>query len=86
MKTKSLGLIVVVALILILGGCGCSSYNGLVKSDQTVKQVWSNVETNYQRRTDLYNSVIKTIEGSANFEKSTLKEVIEARAKATISI
>lgn len=83
MKTKSLGLIVVVALILILGGCGCSSYNGLVKSDQTVKQVWSNVETNYQRRTDLYNSVIKTIEGSANFEKSTLKEVIEARAQAT---
>jgi len=83
MKTKSLGLIVVVALILVLGGCGCSSYNGLVKSDQSVKQVWSNVETNYQRRTDLYNSVIKTIEGSANFEKSTLKEVIEARAKAT---
>ncbi|QEC65809.1 LemA family protein [Panacibacter ginsenosidivorans] len=83
MKTKSLGLIVVVALILVLGGCGCSSYNGLVKGDQSVKQVWSNVETNYQRRTDLYSSVIKTIEGSANFEKSTLKEVIEARAKAT---
>jgi len=83
MKTKSLGLIVVVALILVLGGCGCSSYNNLVKGDQEVKQVWSNVETNYQRRTDLYNSVIKTIEGSANFEKSTLKEVIEARAKAT---
>jgi LemA protein len=83
MKTKSLGLIVVVALILILGGCGCSSYNGLVKGDQDVKKVWSNVETNYQRRTDLYNSVIKTIEGSANFEKSTLREVLEARAKAT---
>lgn len=83
MKTKSLGLIVVVALILVLGGCGCSSYNGLVTGDQDVKKVWSNVETNYQRRTDLYNSVIKTIEGSANFEKSTLKEVIEARAKAT---
>ena len=83
MKTKSLGLIVVVALILVLGGCGCNSYNGLVKGDQEVKQVWSNVETNYQRRTDLYNSVIKTIEGSANFEKSTLKEVIEARSKAT---
>ncbi|MEP7318155.1 MAG: LemA family protein [Panacibacter sp.] len=83
MKTKSLGLIIVVALILVLGGCGCNSYNGLVKGDQEVKQVWSNVETNYQRRTDLYSSVIKTIEGSANFEKSTLKEVIEARAKAT---
>jgi len=83
MKTKSLGLIVVVALILVLGGCGCSSYNGLVTGDQDVKKVWSNVETNYQRRTDLYGSVIKTIEGSANFEKSTLKEVLEARAKAT---
>ena len=83
MKTKSLGLIVVVALIVILGGCGCNAYNGLVGSDQNVKKVWSNVETNYQRRTDLYNSVIKTIEGSANFEKSTLKEVLEARAKAT---
>ena len=83
MKTKNLGLIVVLALILVMGGCGCNSYNGLVKGDQKVKEVWSNVETNYQRRTDLYNSVIKTIEGSANFEKSTLKEVIEARAKAT---
>ncbi len=83
MKTKNLGLIVVVAVILVLGGCGCSSYNGLVKGDQSVKNSWSNVETNYQRRTDLYNSVIKTIEGSANFEKGTLKEVIEARAKAT---
>jgi LemA protein len=81
--TRNLTLIVILALVLILGGCGCSSYNGLVSSDQSVKNSWSNVETNYQRRTDLYNSVIKTIEGSANFEKSTLKEVIEARAKAT---
>jgi len=41
------------------------------------------VETNYQRRTDLYSSVIKTVEASANFEKSTLNAVVEARAKAT---
>ena len=83
MKTKSLGLIIVVVLLLILGGCGCNSYNGLVKGDQSVQTAWSNVETNYQRRTDLYNSVVKTIQGSANFEKSTLQSVIEARAKAT---
>src|SRR6478736_928060 len=83
MKTKSIGLIIVLVLILLLGGCGCNSYNGLVKGDQTVQQAWSNVETNYQRRTDLYNSVVKTIQGSANFEKSTLTAVIEARAKAT---
>ena len=55
----------------------------MVKGDQTVQQSWSNVETNYQRRTDLYNSVVKTIQGSANFEKSTLTAVIEARSKAT---
>ena len=83
MKTRNLGLIVILALILILAGCGCNSYNGLVKGDQTVQQSWSNVETNYQRRTDLYNSVVKTIQGSANFEKSTLQAVIDARSKAT---
>lgn len=83
MKTKNLALIVIAAIVLILGGCGCSSYNGLVGGDQGVKKAWSDVETNYQRRNDLYSSVIKTIEGSANFEKSTLKDVLEARAKAT---
>ena len=55
----------------------------MVRGDQTVQKAWSNVETNYQRRTDLYNSVVKTIQGSANFEKSTLTAVIEARSKAT---
>lgn len=83
MSTKILTLIVIAALILALGGCGCSSYNGLVTSDQDVKTAWSNVETNYQRRTDLYSSVVKVIEGSANFEKSTLRDVIAARASAT---
>jgi LemA protein len=83
MKTRNLTLIIVAGLILLLGGCGCSRYNSLVGADQNVKTAWSNVETNYQRRTDLYSSVVKTIEGSANFEKSTLKEVIAARASAT---
>jgi LemA protein len=83
MKTKHLGLIIVLALVLVLGGCGCNSYNGLVKGDQSVQTAWSNVETNYQRRTDLYNSVVKTIQGSANFEKSTLRDVMQARANAT---
>src|SRR3954468_12938320 len=83
MKTGTLALIVILALVLVLGGCGCSSYNGLVRADQGVKSSWSNVETNYQRRTDLYNSVVKTIQGSAAFEKSTLNEVIQARANAT---
>ena len=83
MSTKNLTLIIILAVILLFGGCACSRYNGLVTSDQGVKTSWSNVETNYQRRTDLYGSVIKVIEGSANFEKSTLKDVITARSKAT---
>lgn len=77
------GLLVILGVIVILGFWGCGSYNNLVTADQEVQTKWSNVETNYQRRNDLYNSVIKTIEGSANFEKSTLREVLEARAKAT---
>ncbi len=81
--TRNLTLLIVLGLVLILGVWGCSGYNGLVKGDQNVKKVWGNVETNYQRRTDLYSSVIKTVEASANFEKSTLQAVVEARAKAT---
>ncbi len=77
------GILIILGILLVLVFFGCNSYNGLVTADQNVKKVWSNVETNYQRRTDLYSSVIKTIEGSANFEKGTLKEVIEARSKAT---
>lgn len=83
MSTKNITLIIIIAAILLIGGCGCNSYNGLITADQDVKTAWSNVETNYQRRTDLYSSVVKVIEGSANFEKSTLTEVINARASAT---
>jgi LemA protein len=81
-KTK-IALIAMGAIFSIIILWTCNGYNGLVSSDQGLQKVWGNVETNYQRRTDLYNSIIKTIEGSANFEKSTLKEVLEARSKAT---
>ena len=80
---RNLGWLVIGGLVVILLLWGCGGYNGLVSADQNVKKVWGNVETNYQRRTDLYSSVIKTVEASANFEKSTLNAVVEARAKAT---
>jgi LemA protein len=80
---KRSGLLILLGVLVILGFWGCNGYNGLVTADQDVKKVWSNVETNYQRRTDLYSSIIKTVEASANFEKSTLQAVVEARAKAT---
>ncbi|GAA4747764.1 LemA family protein [Flavisolibacter ginsenosidimutans] len=83
MRRSGVGLWIVLGIIVILVFWGCSQQRGLATADTVVQQSWSNVETNYQRRTDLYNSVVKTIQGSANFEKGTLTEVINARARAT---
>ena len=47
------------------------------------KTAWSNVESSYQRRNDLIGNLVKTVQGAADFERTTLTEVIEARAKAT---
>lgn len=80
--TRNLTLLIVLGLALILGVWGCNGCNKINTTEQTVKKSWGNVETNYQRRNDLYSSVIKTVEASANFEKSTLKEVVDARARA----
>ena len=82
MKSKT-WLFVLIGIVVILFFWGCNQQRGLATADQQVQNAWSNVETNYQRRTDLYSSVVKTIEGSANFEKSTLKDVIDARSRAT---
>ncbi len=76
-------LIIVVVIALGLGMFGCSSYNGLVKEDTNVQEKWAQVQTQYQRRSDLIPNLVRTVQGAANFEKSTLTEVIQARAKAT---
>lgn len=83
MNTKNLTLIVILAAIILIGGCGCSSYNGLVQQDETVKNSWNNVQSDYQRRADLIPNLVNTVKGEANFEQTTLTNVIEARAKAT---
>jgi LemA protein len=83
MKTRNLVLIVVVVFILILGGCGCNGYNSMVNLDENVKAKWSNVQSDYQRRSDLIPNLVNTVKGAANFETETLTKVIEARAKAT---
>lgn len=59
------------------------AYNTMVTMNQEVESAWAGVETQYQRRMDLYNSVVSTIRGSKEFEQETLTAVIEARAKAT---
>lgn len=80
---KNLGILVVVAILLIFGVWGCSGYNGLVKQDETVKQAWNNVNTEYQKRADLVDNLVNTVKGAANFEKETLTQLVNARAKAT---
>jgi LemA protein len=83
MSTKNIVLIVIVGLIVLLGGCGCSGYNNLVNQDQNVKSKWAKVQSDYQRRADLIPNLVSTVKGAADFEKSTLEAVIGARAKAT---
>src|SRR5215217_7836513 len=74
----------IIVLVVIIGYSSCkSAYNNLVVKSQDTQGKWAQVESQYQRRTDLYNSVVKTIQGSAAFEQNTLREVIEARSKAT---
>ena len=60
-----------------------TSYNGLVGSRESVNKAWANVETQYQRRADLIPNLVNTVKGAADFEKSTLTAVMEARAQAT---
>lgn len=59
------------------------SYNSTVKKDENVKAAWGAVQSQYQRRADLIPNLVNTVKGAANFEKSTLTAVVEARAKAT---
>jgi LemA protein len=76
-------LIVVVVVIVLLVSWGTGIYNKLVSQEEGVNQAWANVENVYQRRLDLIPNLVNTVKGVANFEKSTLTAVIEARAKAT---
>ncbi len=83
MKGRNLTLIIILAAIVLLGGCGCGQYNGLVQQDESVKLAWNNVQSDYQRRADLIPNLVNTVKGEANFEQTTLTKVIEARASAT---
>jgi LemA protein len=67
-------------LIIILVVAGGTSYNRLVALNQEVNSQWAQVENNYQRRADLIPNLVSTVSGAANFEKSTLVEVTQARA------
>lgn len=70
-----LGVLVIIFLVIVIGG-----YNGLVGKSQAVDSQWAQVQNVYQRRADLIPNLVNTVTGAANFEKSTLVEVTDARA------
>ena len=83
MKKSTIVIIVIVAVVLIGFLWYRGVYNKELKLNQQVKGQWGNVESSYQRRSDLIPNLVNTVKGYADFEKSTLTQVIEARAKAT---
>ena len=80
MKKAGIILGVVVVLILIFVALAGGSYNRLVKLSQAVDSQWAQVQNVYQRRADLIPNLVATVSGAANFEKSTLTEITQARA------
>jgi LemA protein len=83
MRRTSPILLIVLGLVVILLFWGCSGYNGLVAQDENVKKIWNDVQTQYQRRADLIPNLVNTVKGEASFERGTLNDVINARARAT---
>jgi LemA protein len=79
-RSSSRGSWLLAALALVFAvhsGCG---YNEVIDRDEDVKASWSEVQNQYKRRADLVPNLVKTVQGAANFEKETLKEVVDARA------
>lgn len=74
---------VIAGVVILLGMLIAASYNGLVTSRESVRTSVNNLQSQYQRRADLVPNLVKTVQGSANFEQETLTNVINARAKAT---
>jgi LemA protein len=72
--------VLIIALVAAHGLTGCGTYNRLVALEQTVNKKWADVQSVYQRRADLIPNLVNTVSGAANFEKSTLTEVTNARA------
>jgi LemA protein len=68
-------------VLILLWGVG--AYNRLVGLSESTESQWANVQSSYQRRADLIPNLVSTVKGYADFEQSTLTQVIEARSKAT---
>lgn len=80
---KNKGLIITIVVIVLVALWGILSYNGLVGMDENVSNQWANVETQYQRRSDLIPNLVNTVKGYAKHESQTLEAVMVARSQAT---
>jgi LemA protein len=81
-KTISIGCVGAILLLVLIAGASIGTgYNSLVQLDQATQAQWAQVQNAYQRRADLVPNLVATVKGAANFEKSTMVEVTEARAK-----
>jgi LemA protein len=75
---------IIVGAIVLIGYFYIKGINNTaVALNENIRESWGNVETSYQRRNDLIGNLVNTVKGAADFEKSTLTAVIEARSKAT---
>src|SRR5438105_11687360 len=82
MKLGLIGCIgVLILVLLVFGGWFIGVRNHLVVLDQAVQAQWAQVENDYQRRYDLIPNLVRTVQGAANFEKSTLEAVVNARSR-----
>ena len=81
MKKALIAVIIVVVILLIIVGKGIDTYNNIIALEEGVKAQWAQVENTYQRRFDLIPNLVSTVQGEANFEKSTLTEVMEMRSR-----
>lgn len=89
MKKSTIIWLVVLAVVVVFCATGCSKYNSMVTSLNSVEEAWANVETQYQRRADLIPNLEATVKGYAAHESQTLQAVTDARAKVgtiTLSI
>lgn len=83
MKKWLIPVIIIVVVAFGIYNWAVGFNNTAVEYQANAKTEWSNVESSYQRRNDLIGNLVKTVQGAADFERTTLREVIEARAKAT---
>jgi LemA protein len=86
MKKGTIVWLSIIGVIVILVLWGMGEYNNLVKADEQLTQAWSNVESQYQRRSDLIPNLVQTVKGYTKYESSTLTAVVEARAKASQTV